>query len=402
VAPSSTDASRQVVELDTVPLEVEQEFREELEREASLYEVQLESQLLRELEMRLAGGPGSGWFREGGHVGKGGAAEGKRAEVSVDEVKKIYKLTDEGHGDAAIAKRMGWYYSEGKRVRAVRDMYDRDGVRKELAPKPEPPKPEPPKVTPPVAEPVVPKAELTEHEVKVKEIYEMVETLKTLKVRVDLPLSVYDVSAPTNPVTEARRESEVAVVHTALGAMIESRRALDNLGVLDGTTPVTLNFGTNASNVYAHADGKAITVNTQFAGWQNPARLQQATQGDADSGYHPTGHPSSVLTHEFGHTLHNRASSMGTSGVASGMRTANFPWGIRSWTHQEVRTMRVDTPRGSRHALLVAAEVSRYAKKNPVEFVAETFAGMVHGKKYPPHVHELYNFLQGPKVRGHG
>ncbi len=41
-------------------------------------------------------------------------------------------------------------------------------------------------------------------------------------------------------------------------------------------------------------------------------------------------------------------------------------------------------------------EVSEYADENLGEFVAETFAGMMSGKVYPPEVMEVYDWSHGP------
>ena len=47
----------------------------------------------------------------------------------------------------------------------------------------------------------------------------------------------------------------------------------------------------------------------------------------------------------------------------------------------------------------VAKQVSDYATKNPMEFVAETFAGHVNGKTYSKEVYELYNSYKGPELK---
>ena len=47
----------------------------------------------------------------------------------------------------------------------------------------------------------------------------------------------------------------------------------------------------------------------------------------------------------------------------------------------------------------VASEVSDYAKTNPLEFVAETFAGHLNGKKYSKSVYNLYKTYGGPKLK---
>ena len=47
----------------------------------------------------------------------------------------------------------------------------------------------------------------------------------------------------------------------------------------------------------------------------------------------------------------------------------------------------------------IAGEVSRYAQTNPLEFVAETFAGHIGGKKYSKNVYNLYKKFGGPELK---
>jgi hypothetical protein len=46
----------------------------------------------------------------------------KPSPVSIEQILRIDHLRAHGLGTAAIAKRMGWYYSEGKRVQRVLDL----------------------------------------------------------------------------------------------------------------------------------------------------------------------------------------------------------------------------------------------------------------------------------------
>jgi len=49
-----------------------------------------------------------------------------------------------------------------------------------------------------------------------------------------------------------------------------------------------------------------------------------------------------------------------------------------------------------------AQQVSTYATKNPKEFVAEVYAGMMSGKEYPAYIRKMYEGLHGPKASGYG
>ena len=46
----------------------------------------------------------------------------------------------------------------------------------------------------------------------------------------------------------------------------------------------------------------------------------------------------------------------------------------------------------------IASEVSEYSKKNPEEFVAEVYAGIITGAKYSSKVMKLYAKYNGPEL----
>jgi hypothetical protein len=47
----------------------------------------------------------------------------------------------------------------------------------------------------------------------------------------------------------------------------------------------------------------------------------------------------------------------------------------------------------------IAGKVGRYAQTDPLEFVAETFTGHIHGKKFDADVYELYKKYGGPELK---
>lgn len=79
------------------------------------------------------------------------------------------------------------------------------------------------------------------------------------------------------------------------------------------------------------------------------------------------------ISHEIGHHLHRKITG-----------DAAF-WTDRALTAAEK---------------IVAGKVSKYAKVNMHEFVAETFTGMTKGVQYPPDVMEMYKRFQGPESPG--
>jgi hypothetical protein len=86
-----------------------------------------------------------------------------------------------------------------------------------------------------------------------------------------------------------------------------------------------------------------------------------------------------LLSHEYGHTLHQK--EIGYQ-EAKALKTQKFGRGG-------------DAIRKSQ----IAGRVSEYAAVNPMEFVAETFAGHINGKKYDKEVMELYKFYKGPTLK---
>ena len=86
-----------------------------------------------------------------------------------------------------------------------------------------------------------------------------------------------------------------------------------------------------------------------------------------------------LFSHEYGHNVHMR--DIG--------ETKSFEYmndGFGSGNNAEIR-------------MSVASKVSEYAKTNPLEFVAETFAGHINGERYDKDVYDLYQFYKGPKLR---
>lgn len=88
--------------------------------------------------------------------------------------------------------------------------------------------------------------------------------------------------------------------------------------------------------------------------------------------------PSEIIYHEMGHVLH----------------------------HKEVHFILDEPGRGrlmqQRHqtpeAQEIAEKVSWYAKTHPEEFVADVYAGLCAGSKYPDDVMQLYSEYYGPKI----
>lgn len=110
--------------------------------------------------------------------------------------------------------------------------------------------------------------------------------------------------------------------------------------------------------------------------------------------FYSTGAPDQTVTHEIGHALqdHDKLPTM------NGVR-------MKDWESIVDRNLREAIERGEYvpttmqrevdKLAIIASRVSVYATKNANEFVAETFNGMVHGKKYDDEVMGLYRSLGG-------
>jgi lambda family phage portal protein len=81
-----------------------------------------------------------------------------------------------------------------------------------------------------------------------------------------------------------------------------------------------------------------------------------------------------VFAHEYAHNAHIK--SIGEKEAAV----------YRAWKFGKISKATV-------------SKVSQYAKKNALEFVAETFAGHANGKKYDRDVYKLYEYFKGPKLK---
>lgn len=112
-----------------------------------------------------------------------------------------------------------------------------------------------------------------------------------------------------------------------------------------------------------------IFVNTASPFWDNlAANMQEA----AATRQFSSANIDHVIHHEMGHFLHNT--------------------NLKNELYQifKDRDLTVDEIR------LIIKEVSEYAAETPLEFVAETYAGMKAGKKYSPALMALYNSFGGP------
>ena len=122
---------------------------------------------------------------------------------------------------------------------------------------------------------------------------------------------------------------------------------------------------------------QTISLNHRKGGrWNQITELEKICNLQVKSGFWSS---RNVVAHEHGHSLHARA--IGVQGFVKYRYWANLP-----------------TDQANRIKAL-ASKVSGYAKEDPLEFVAETFAGHLDGKRYSKEIYDAYDELQGPKLK---
>jgi SPP1 gp7 family putative phage head morphogenesis protein len=159
----------------------------------------------------------------------------------------------------------------------------------------------------------------------------------------------------------------------------------------------TMNWG------QAWTSGSRINLNLSCPDMDTPekwlkalrreAKVAPGAKGAAKIPFHPTssGEIGTLMVHEFGHLEHL------TKGVnaLTGMYKHDFH-GYKVFAH--IQSL---IPEGllKHNARTVAGRVSKYAKKNGAEFVAETWTGLIQGQKFDDEVMKLYAWLGGPEVK---
>jgi hypothetical protein len=138
-------------------------------------------------------------------------------------------------------------------------------------------------------------------------------------------------------------------------------------------------YGQSYAGAFAVAtsdrDGNSVMI---FSDQYNKGgdELADKIQDQVDDKYFAT---KDIFSHEYGHNVHMR-----DIGETKSFEHINDGFG--SGNNAETRTS-------------IAGRVSEYAKTNPLEFVAETFAGHINGERYDKDVYDLYEFYKGPKLR---
>lgn len=119
-------------------------------------------------------------------------------------------------------------------------------------------------------------------------------------------------------------------------------------------------------------DGENININNECAYWHSPSAMRQIASDQYKAGFNSSDSPDHMMRHELGHVAHMK--------VTGGLKASREHWDADA--------------KG-----IAAKDISRYAAKNPDEFVAEVFAGHRAGKSYGAEVMALYSKFEGPTLK---
>ncbi|NBW19025.1 MAG: hypothetical protein EBR82_64720, partial [Caulobacteraceae bacterium] len=131
------------------------------------------------------------------------------------------------------------------------------------------------------------------------------------------------------------------------------------------------------AKAYACADtatnGDArIIFNKRYEGENVNAKLEKDTKNNWLA-------TKDIFAHEYAHNAHMRS-----LGEETTLKYVREKFGTGEDAQSQIR---------------IAGKVSSYAATDPLEFVSETFAGHVNGKKYDDDVYELYKRYNGPELK---
>jgi len=106
-----------------------------------------------------------------------------------------------------------------------------------------------------------------------------------------------------------------------------------------------------------------ISINASKSFWKDPVGSSERL---GKSGFLSSGDPNHILNHEMGHAMYDPPNNFMTLG------------------HQDA----------------AREQVSKYAARNPEEFVSEVHAGMKAGKVYSPEVNRMFSQYARPRRDG--
>lgn len=162
--------------------------------------------------------------------------------------------------------------------------------------------------------------------------------------------------------------------------MEEAIQITADLGIdieVKGHAHLVKEFGEFKGNqVYAaySSSHKKIYINEKHPTWQNLESARAEAEQLYQVGFFSSEDPHATIHHEVAHALHHRRIGLDEFAMLYG---------------------RVFNETARTH---IAGTVSKYATTNPLEFVAEVYAGVNTGKTYPPDIMDFYAKLKGPPL----
>ena len=143
------------------------------------------------------------------------------------------------------------------------------------------------------------------------------------------------------------------------------------------TDDIEARYGTAFAGSYAVAHQEEGSLKNQiiYSKDFNSNSMRESIAQDEKKGWFTS---TDLFAHEYGHNAHTNKITYDEA--------VEFGQGFGSGR---------DAERG----IAIAGKVSEYAQKNPMEFVAETFAGHVSGKEYSKDVYDLYKKYKGPELK---
>lgn len=140
-----------------------------------------------------------------------------------------------------------------------------------------------------------------------------------------------------------------------------------------------------------------VQINAQEAQMASKNLLSANAEMQAKKGFWASSSPNVTMIHETGHVLHHQVMWQEFEGFQ--IQTQGWERAAKWFASEGVEGFGGLGGLSDREAMMnIARKVSRYATTTPLEFVAETFSGLVRGIKYDADVMRLYRSLRGPEA----
>lgn len=174
-------------------------------------------------------------------------------------------------------------------------------------------------------------------------------------------------------VTRANMGGDLAFAQRMADALAQVTSQVSEMPTVIHVTSQDLTNDQGMAVIHIGPDHKTeitLRINPKADAWSDPELLRE----NEDDGWMSTGDTVGILRHELGHVAH--------------LRTLGSYSTFERYGHKRLST----------DERKIATRVSGYAASEPVEFIAETFAGVGAGKQYDAKVIALYQKYKGPTL----